>query len=58
LHTRHGGIDLVAQLQGVHQIALGTQLDVYIDPDELFVFGADANLVARPKVQEVAYGAH
>ncbi|MFP3693552.1 ABC transporter, partial [Burkholderia sp. SIMBA_048] len=46
------------QLQGVHQIALGTQLDVYIDPDELFVFGADANLVARPKVQEVAYGAH
>jgi glycerol transport system ATP-binding protein len=31
---------------------------VYIDPDELFVFGADANLVARPKVQEVAYGAY
>ena len=58
LHTRHGGIDLVAQLQGVHQIEIGTQLDVYIDPDELFVFGADANLVARPKVQEVAYGAH
>jgi len=58
LRTRHGGIDLVAQLQGVHQIGLGTQLDVYIDPDDLFVFGADANLVARPRVQEVAYGAH
>lgn len=55
LHTRDGGIDLVAQLQGVHQIGLGTQLDVFIDPDELFVFGADSKLVSSP---EAAYGAH
>ncbi|MDB5784896.1 ABC transporter ATP-binding protein [Caballeronia mineralivorans] len=55
LHTRDGGIDLVAQLQGVHQIGLGTQLDVFIDPDELFVFGADTKLVSSP---EAAHGAH
>lgn len=55
LHTREGGVDLVAQLQGVHQIDLGTQLDVYIDPDELFVFGADAKLVSGP---EAVHGAH
>ena len=55
LHTRQGGVDLVAQLQGVHQIELGTQLDVYIDPDELFVFGADTKLLSGP---EAAHGAH
>ncbi|WP_144111945.1 ABC transporter ATP-binding protein [Paraburkholderia sp. BCC1886] len=55
LHTRDGGVDLVAQLQGVHQIDLGTQLDVYIDPDELFVFGADTKLVSGP---EAVHGAH
>jgi glycerol transport system ATP-binding protein len=55
LHTRQGGVDLVAQLQGVHQIDLGTQLDVYIDPDELFVFGADTKLLSGP---EAAHGAH
>lgn len=55
LHTRQGGIDLVAQLQGVHQIDLGTELNVYIDPDELFVFGADTTLVSGP---EAAHGAH
>ncbi|GAB2892197.1 ABC transporter ATP-binding protein [Paraburkholderia jirisanensis] len=55
LHTMTGDIDLVAQLQGVHQIGLGTQLDVYVDPDELFIFGADTKLVSSP---EAAYGAH
>jgi glycerol transport system ATP-binding protein len=55
LHTLKGGVDLVAQLHGVHQIELGTQLDVFIDPDELFVFGADTKLVSGP---EVTHGAH
>jgi glycerol transport system ATP-binding protein len=55
LHTRDGGIDLVAQLQGVHQIELGTSLDVFIDPDELFVFGPDAKLVSGV---EANHGAH
>ena len=34
LRTEHGGVDLVAQLQGVHQIELGRELDVFIEPDE------------------------
>jgi glycerol transport system ATP-binding protein len=55
LHTLNGGVDLIAQLQGVHQIDLGTQLDVFVDPDELFVFGADTKLVSSP---EAAHGAH
>jgi glycerol transport system ATP-binding protein len=55
LRTLQGDVELVAQLQGVHQIGLGTQLDVYIDPDELFVFGADTRLLYGP---EAAHGAH
>jgi glycerol transport system ATP-binding protein len=55
LHTMTGGVDLIAQLQGVHQIGLGTQLDVFVDPAELFVFGADTKLVSSP---EAAHGAH
>ncbi|APR40399.1 ABC transporter ATP-binding protein [Paraburkholderia sp. SOS3] len=55
LHTLNGGINLIAQLQGVHQIDLGTQLDVFVDPDELFVFGADTRLVSSP---EALHGAH
>ncbi len=55
LRTLTGAVDLVAQLQGVHQIELGTQLDVFIDPDELFVFGADTQLVSSP---EAAHGVH
>jgi glycerol transport system ATP-binding protein len=55
LHTLNGGVNLIAQLQGVHQIDLGTQLDVFVDPDELFVFGADTKLVSSP---EAVHGAH
>jgi glycerol transport system ATP-binding protein len=55
LHTLIGGINLIAQLQGVHQIDLGTQLDVFVDPDELFVFGSDTRLVSSP---EALHGAH
>jgi glycerol transport system ATP-binding protein len=55
LHTRQGGIDLVAQLQGVHQIGLGASLDVFVDPDELFVFGPDAKLVSGPEASHGSY---
>ena len=46
---------LVAQLQGVHQIGLGTSLDVFVDPDEWFVFGADATRVSGPEASHGSY---
>jgi glycerol transport system ATP-binding protein len=55
VRTQQGGIDLVAQLQGVHQIGLGTLLDVFLDPNELFVFGADAKRVSGPEASHGAY---
>ncbi|SAL45753.1 ABC transporter-like protein [Caballeronia humi] len=55
VHTKTGGIDLVAQLQGVHQIALGTELDVFVDPAELFVFDGHAKLVSGPEASHGAY---
>ncbi len=55
LHSHKGGIDLVAQLQGVHQIELGTSLNVFVDPDEMFVFGPDAKLVSGMEASHGAY---
>jgi glycerol transport system ATP-binding protein len=55
LRTERGGVDLVAQLQGVHQMELGRELDVFIEPDELFIFGGDAQRVAGPEARHGAY---
>jgi glycerol transport system ATP-binding protein len=55
VRTQQGGVDLVAQLQGVHQIGLGTSLDVFVDPKELFVFGADAKRVSGPEASHGSY---
>ena len=41
--------ELVAQLTGVHQFELGTQVTLYLDPAHAYVFGADGNLLAAPK---------
>jgi glycerol transport system ATP-binding protein len=49
LVSEHGGLELVAQLQGVHQIALGSALDVFIEPEEFFIFGADSLLLCGPE---------
>ncbi|MBM3116218.1 ABC transporter ATP-binding protein [Jeongeupia naejangsanensis] len=56
LNTRHGDTHLVAQLQGVHALALGSAVDVHIEPDELFVFGEDAQLASAPP--GVIHGVH
>jgi glycerol transport system ATP-binding protein len=41
--------ELVAQLTGVHQFELGTQVTLYLDPAHAYVFGADGNLLVAPK---------
>ncbi len=41
--------ELVAQLTGVHQFELGTQVTLYLDPSHAYVFGSDGNLLVAPK---------
>lgn len=41
--------ELVAQLTGVHQLALGEAIALHLDPDQLFVFDAKGPLVRAPR---------
>ncbi len=38
----------VAQLGGVHRFEIGASVDVFVDPCDLFVFGADGRLLSAP----------
>ena len=48
VHTALG--ELVAQLTGVHVFALGEAITLYLNPAQVYVFGADGKLVAAPAV--------
>jgi glycerol transport system ATP-binding protein len=47
VHTQVG--ELVAQLTGVHVFSLGEAIMLYLNPAQVYVFGADGNLVVAPE---------
>jgi glycerol transport system ATP-binding protein len=47
VHTQVG--ELVAQLTGVHVFALGEAITLYLNSSQVYVFGADGNLVVAPE---------
>jgi glycerol transport system ATP-binding protein len=49
IHVRHHEVDWVIQQEGVHDIAIGSTVTMYLDPDRLFAFDADGALVAAPR---------
>jgi glycerol transport system ATP-binding protein len=49
LHVTHGNHALVAQLPGVHDIAIGTNCALYIDPAEVYGFNAQGDLLFAPE---------
>ncbi len=48
VHTALG--ELVAQLTGVHVFALGAAVTLYLNPAQVYVFGADGKLLSAPAV--------
>jgi glycerol transport system ATP-binding protein len=46
VHARHSDFTLIALLEGVHEFALGAEIDLYLDPDRLFVFNGAGDLAA------------
>ena len=40
--------EVVAQLTGVHDFALGAPLTLYLHPSQVYVFGADGALLVAP----------
>ncbi len=46
VHARHSDFTLIALLEGVHEFALGEELNLHLDPDRLFVFDGAGGLAA------------
>ncbi len=54
VHVAHNGSSWIVQRQGVHQHAMGEQVEVYVDPSRLYVFNRHGERVVSPgNFQEV-----
>ena len=49
IHAAHGAASWVVQEEGVHTLALGEEIKVFVDPRRLFVFDGKGGLVAAPR---------
>lgn len=49
VHLQQGNERWVALVHGIHDLASGTDITVYVDPAQVYVFGTDGNLVAAPE---------
>jgi glycerol transport system ATP-binding protein len=52
VHLARDELALIAQVQGVHEIALNEMLSLYIDPDDLFGFDAGGALLFAPEADD------
>ena len=57
VHVATAAGELVAQLTGVHYFGLGTALTLYLDPAQVYLFGADGLLLQAP-LRAGAAGGH
>ena len=48
IHASHDGTAWVAQEEGVHSVALGAPISLYVDPRHMFVFDPGGRLAAAP----------
>ncbi|MGH1423279.1 MAG: ABC transporter ATP-binding protein [Pseudooceanicola sp.] len=46
IHLDHHGERWVGLIHGVHELPLGTDLRVYLDPSHVYIFGEDGRLIA------------
>ncbi len=49
LHLHYGSNTLVSQLPGVHQLAIGSQMQAYVRPQDIFLFDAQGDLLSAPQ---------
>ncbi len=54
VHLEHEGARWTALLHGVHDLQAGTQQQVYVAPEHIYVFGQDDRLVAPAAYAEAA----
>ena len=46
VHLSHQGESWVGLIHGVHDLKMGTDLDVYLDPKHIYIFAKDGTSVA------------
>lgn len=49
IHLQYDGQRLVVQDDGVHQMKIGREISVYVNPCHFYVFGEDGRLAAAPE---------
>ncbi|HYD30162.1 MAG TPA: ABC transporter ATP-binding protein [Azospirillaceae bacterium] len=49
IHVTHNSVSLIAREEGVHAHPLGTPIQVYADPEQVFVFDDAGALIAAPR---------
>jgi glycerol transport system ATP-binding protein len=54
IHVRHAGQEWIALTHGVHELKPGAPVEIYLDPEKMFVFGANDRLVAAPEPNAAA----
>jgi len=54
VHLEHLGVRWVGQIHGVRNLALGQDLNVYLDPAHVYIFAEDGQLVATAPYAEAA----
>ena len=54
IHVDFAGERWVALAHGVHDLAIGQPVEIYLDPGRFFVFDAFGALAAAPGVQQAA----
>jgi glycerol transport system ATP-binding protein len=48
VHISHEGLSLVAQLTGVHELTIGERMTLHVQPDQMYCFDLDGQLIFAP----------
>ncbi len=54
IHVTFAGTNWIAIAHGVHDLANGTEIEVWVEPHRLFVFAPDGRLAAAPELAAAA----
>ena len=54
IHAAFAGTNWVVSAQGVHNLELGSEIEIWIDPARMFVFEPDGRLAAAPDLAAAA----
>ena len=54
IHAKFADSNWVVSTQGIHNLALGSEIDIWVDPADMFVFDRTGRLAAAPELAAAA----